>query len=237
MKTSSLQRKDANWSGTGTDVSQDHRDWPRLSYRETVQGRRRRGRQKKFLLLLLLRSPAVSLGFTIFSEIFAYVTIFQTYHWGSHIPSSWKVHVRRVFVAGIHPSRTWMSESFESVQWNACVHKLDLGLHSHPKEFWGNGVRTHVNSKGKIPSTGKLLLREGSNLWHCITQQQQAHTLPKSYSSPRQSKRWEDNIKEWTGLEWNSILWKAENRKEWRKLVVKSTMMPQQSDRLRDRWR
>ena len=32
---------------------------------------------------------------------------------------------------------------------------LDLGLYSHPKEFLGNGVRTHVNSKKKIPSTGK----------------------------------------------------------------------------------
>ena len=25
----------------------------------------------------------------------------------------------------------------ESVRWNACVYRLDLGLHSHPKEFWG----------------------------------------------------------------------------------------------------
>ena len=25
---------------------------------------------------------------------------------------------------------------------------------SHPKQFWGNGVRTHVNSMGKIPCTG-----------------------------------------------------------------------------------
>ena len=24
-----------------------------------------------------------------------------------------------------------------SVQWNACVHRLDLGLFSHPKEYWG----------------------------------------------------------------------------------------------------
>ena len=49
-----------------------------------------------------------------------------------------------------------MSGSFESMQRNACVHRLDLGLYSHPKEFVGNGVRTHVNSKGKIPSTGIL---------------------------------------------------------------------------------
>ena len=41
--------------------------------------------------------------------------------------------------------------------------------------------------------------------------------------------------KEWTGLEWNIQLQKAENRKEWRKLVAKSTVVPQQSDRLRDR--
>ena len=48
-------------------------------------------------------------------------------------------------------------------------------------------------------------------------------------------KRWEDNIKEWTGLEWNIILRKAENLEEWRKLVVKSTVVPQRSARLRDR--
>ena len=72
-----------------------------------------------------------------------------------------------VFVAGIHPSRTWTSGSFESVRWNACVHRLDLGLYSHPKEFWGNGIWTHVNSKGKIPSTGKFPQRriEPSTLW------------------------------------------------------------------------
>ena len=51
----------------------------------------------------------------------------------------------------------------------------------------------------------------------------------------RQRKRWEDNIKEWTGLQWNIALQKAENREEWRKLVVKSTVVPQRSARLRDR--
>ena len=51
----------------------------------------------------------------------------------------------------------------------------------------------------------------------------------------RQRKRWEDNIKEWTGLEWNIILRKAENREEWKKLVVKSPVVSQRSARLRDR--
>ena len=92
---------------------------------------------------------AVSLG-----EIFAHVAVFSSNHWGSHIPSSWMVHAGCVFVAGIHPSRTWMSASSECVQWNACTHRLNLDLYYHLKEFTGNGVRTHVNSKGKIPSTG-----------------------------------------------------------------------------------
>ena len=51
----------------------------------------------------------------------------------------------------------------------------------------------------------------------------------------RQRKRWEDNTKEWTGLEWNIVLRKAENHEEWRKLVVKSTVVPRWSARLRDR--
>ena len=33
------------------------------------------------------------------------------------------------------------------------MHTLGLSLYSHPKEILGNGVRTHANSKGKIPTT------------------------------------------------------------------------------------
>ena len=53
----------------------------------------------------------------------------------------------------------------------------------------------------------------------------------------RQRKRWEDNIKEWTGLEWNIIPRIAKNREELRKLVVKSTVVPQWSAILWDRRR
>ena len=44
-----------------------------------------------------------------------------------------------VFVVGIHPFRTWISGSFECVRWNACVHRLDLGLYSNPKEAFLSG--------------------------------------------------------------------------------------------------
>ena len=110
------------------------------------------------------------------------VTIFKFSHRGGHIPSSWMGHAGCVFVAGIHPSRTWMSGSFESVGWNACVYTL--GLYSHLKEFGGNGFRTHVSSKGKIPSTRKILLRGGSKPRHCITQDSEPNTLPTELFQP-----------------------------------------------------
>ena len=39
----------------------------------------------------------------------------------------------------------------------------------------------------------------------------------------RQRKRWEDNIREWTGLEFAKSKWAVENREKWRKLVAKSS--------------
>ena len=51
----------------------------------------------------------------------------------------------------------------------------------------------------------------------------------------RQRKRWEDNISEWTGLKLSNTVRLAENRMEWRKLVVRSSVVPQRSTRLRDR--
>ena len=50
----------------------------------------------------------------------------------------------------------------------------------------------------------------------------------------RQRKRWEDNIREWTGLEFGKSQRAVENREKWRKLVAKSFVVPQRLSRLRD---
>ena len=39
-----------------------------------------------------------------------------------------------------------------------------------------------------------------------------------------QRKRWEDNVREWTGLEFAKSQRAVENREKWRKLVVKSSV-------------
>ena len=42
----------------------------------------------------------------------------------------------------------------------------------------------------------------------------------------RQRKRWEDNVKEWIGLEFAKSQRAVENREKWSKLVVKSSLVP-----------
>ena len=39
----------------------------------------------------------------------------------------------------------------------------------------------------------------------------------------RQRKRWHDNIREWTGLEFGKSQRAMQNREKWRKLVAKSS--------------
>ena len=42
----------------------------------------------------------------------------------------------------------------------------------------------------------------------------------------RQKKRWEDNIREWTGLEFAKSQRAMENKEKWRKMVAKSSVVP-----------
>lgn len=60
-------------------------------------------------------------------------------------------------------------------------------------------------------------------------------TVQGSRRRGRQRKRWEDNIREWTGLELSDTVRKAENWEEWKKLVAKSSVVPLRSKRLRDK--
>ena len=51
----------------------------------------------------------------------------------------------------------------------------------------------------------------------------------------RERKRWEDNIRELAGLEFTKSQRAVENRRKWRKLVAKLSVVPQRASRLRDR--
>ena len=51
----------------------------------------------------------------------------------------------------------------------------------------------------------------------------------------RQRKRWEDNIREWAGLEFGKSQRAVENREKWRKAFAKSSVVLQQPSQLKDR--
>ena len=87
-------------------------------------------------------------------------------------------------------------------------------------------------------------------IWSCLPfiRSRQNHLARHSEGGRRhgrQKKRWEDSIREWTGLEFAKREWtglefaKSQravgNREEWKKLVEKSSVVPQQPSQLRDR--
>ena len=56
-------------------------------------------------------------------------------------------------------------------------------------------------------------------------------TMKEGRRQGRQRKRWEDNIREWTGLELTKFQRAVENREKWWKVVVKSSVVPQRLSR------
>ena len=63
-------------------------------------------------------------------------------------------------------------------------------------------------------------------------------TVKRERREGRQRKKWEDNIREWTSLEFAKPQRAVENRKKkLRKLVVKSSVVHQRPPRLRERWK
>ena len=57
----------------------------------------------------------------------------------------------------------------------------------------------------------------------------------KKTRQTRQRKRWEDNTREWTGLEVTKSQEVVENREKVRKLIAKSCVVPQRPSWSRDR--
>ena len=70
-------------------------------------------------------------------------------------------------------------------------------------------------------------------IWSCLLfirsgQNHLARHSKRGRRQGRQRKRWEDNIREWTGLQFGKSDRAVENGEKWRKLVAKSSVVPQQ---------
>ena len=60
-------------------------------------------------------------------------------------------------------------------------------------------------------------------------------TVKEGRRQGRQRKRWEDNFREWTGREFAKLQRAVDKKKKWRKLVGKSSVVPQSPSWLGDR--
>ena len=55
-----------------------------------------------------------------------------------------------------------------------------------------------------------------------------AGTVKGARRRGRQKKRWEDNIKEWTGMGFGNTLKAAEDREGWKGIVATSSVVPRE---------
>ena len=69
-------------------------------------------------------------------------------------------------------------------------------------------------------------------VWSCFLfigsgQNHHSETVKGGSRQGGQRKRWDDNIREWTGLEFTKSQRAVENRGKWKKLVAKLSVVPQ----------
>ena len=103
-------------------------------------------------------------------------------------------------------------EVYAKIQQAIGLHKdLLTIIQRHKLQWYGHVSRSLGLAKTILQGTVKGVRRQGG-----------------------QRKRWEDDIREWTGLEFGKSQWAVENREKWRKVAEKSSVVPQQPSRLRD---
>ena len=93
--------------------------------------------------------------------------------------------------------------------------------HTRPPDY-------HTEMQTEVIWTCLLSIRSGQN--HLARQR-----VRGGRRQGRQKKRWEDNLREWIGLEFAESQRVLENSEKWRTLVVTLSVVPQRPLPLRDR--
>ena len=117
-----------------------------------------------------------------------------------------------------------------------------------PARYYASHTKTMLPTRRSVPRSSrqsdhmKTIVKRCKMQWygHVFRSSGLANTIPQGTvkggrRQGRQRKRREDNIREWTGLEFAKSQRPVENREKWRKLVAKSSVVPQRPSRLRDR--
>ena len=107
-------------------------------------------------------------------------------------------------------------------------HVTNKDIHAKIQQAIGPHKDLTISKRCKLQQYGHV--SHSSGLAKSILQ----GTVKGGRRQGKQRKRWEDNIREWTGLDFDKSQRAVENREKWRKLVAKSSVVPQQPSRLRD---
>ena len=99
-----------------------------------------------------------------------------------------------------------------------CYHKILICQDPAGNQITQTPPYHHTEMQTEVVWTSLPLIRSGPN--HL------ARHGERGRRQGRRRKRWEDNISEWTGLEFSRSQRAVENRKKWRKLVAKSCGAP-----------
>ena len=122
-----------------------------------------------------------------------------------------------------------------------CYHEI---LHISYEDHVTN-EEVHAKIKQAIRPIEDLLIivKRHKLQWHCDVSHSSGlaktilqGTVKGGRRQGRQRKRWEDNFREWTGLEFGKSQMAVENREKWRKLFAKSSVVPQRPSQLRNWW-
>ena len=116
-------------------------------------------------------------------------------------------------------------------------------LHISYKDHVSNEeVRANIQQAIRLHEDLLTIVKRRKLQWYCQVSRSSdlaktilQGTVKGGRRQGRQRKRWEDNIREWTSLEFAKSRRVVENREKWRKLVAKSSVVPQRPSRLRDR--
>ena len=119
-----------------------------------------------------------------------------------------------------------------------CYRKILLHI-SYKDHFTNEEVRAKIR-QAIGPHEGLLTIVKRYKLqWYghvsrssCLAKTILQSTVKGGRRQGRQRKRWEDNMREWTGLEFGKSQRAVENREKWRKLVAKSSVVPQRPSQL-----
>ena len=121
-----------------------------------------------------------------------------------------------------------------------CYHKI-LCI-SYKDHVTNEGVRAKIQQAIRAHKNLLTIVKRGKLQWygHVSHSSDLAKpilqgTVKGGRKQNRRRKRWEDNIMEWTGLEFAKSERAVENREKWRTLVAKSSVVPQRPSRLRDK--